>query len=278
MRTWLITGCSKGFGRGIARRVLEAGDNVVLTARDPATLRDLAEKYPDSALALKLDVNCPDEIEAAVAAAKDRFGTVDVLVNNAGYCLRGAVEECDMDAVYREYETNLFGPIRLIRAVLPMMRAQRSGLIVNFSSVAAISAGAGSAYYGSAKAAIEGLSEGLQKEVAPLGIRIMIVEPAPFPTDFHNGSLDIAAENIPDYAETSGKRKVRREDPAAADPARKWGNVEKGMDALVSVCMSDDPPFRLPLGSTAIGVFEKMAESRKKEIEEWKDVILSADD
>ena len=213
MKTWLITGCSSGIGRGIAKAALQKGYQVVATARRLETVQDLTAAYPQRALAAALDVTKPDSIRKALQAAEERFGLVDVLVNNAGYCLRGAVEECSFEEVRMQFETNFFGTVRMIQHVLPHMRKQKKGTIVNFSSIAALSTSEGSAFYGASKCAVEGLSDGLRKEVNPLGIKVIVVEPGPFKTDFFYRSIAINEHNIEDYQHTSGKRKVKIKQP-----------------------------------------------------------------
>ena len=182
MRTWFITGCSTGFGKSLAKAVLDAGEQAVITARRLESLSDFEGK--ENSLLLSLDVTDAAQIADAVQKAVERFGQIDVLVNNAGYGLRGAVEEADDEEIGRVFNTNFFGPLKLIQAVLPYMREKRSGVILNFSSIAAFRTAEGSAYYGATKAALESLSTGLRKEVAPIGIQVMIVEPGPFRTDF----------------------------------------------------------------------------------------------
>ena len=223
MSTWLITGGSSGLGRDLARAVLEAGHNAVLTARDPGSVKDLADAHPDTALAVALDVTDPAQVTQAVRAGEERFGAVDVLVNNAGYGYRAAVEEGDDADVATLFATNFFGPVALIKAVLPGMRARRHGAIVNISSIGARITPAGSGYYAAAKSALEGMSGALRKELAPLGISVTVVEPGAFRTDFAGRSLQQSTTVIDDYAETAGKR--RKEVDTAhgtqpGDPAR----------------------------------------------------------
>jgi NAD(P)-dependent dehydrogenase (short-subunit alcohol dehydrogenase family) len=207
MTTWLITGCSTGLGRAFAEAVLARGDHAVVTARDVTKVQDLADKHPDTALALPLDVTDDAQVAAAVAAAEERFGRVDVLVNNAGYGYRAAVEEGTDEDVRQLFDTHVFGTVRTIKAVLPGMRARRSGTIVNLSSIGARICPEGSGYYAAVKAAIEALTLSLRKEVAPLGITAMVVEPGGFRTDFAGRSLTQSAQPIADYADTAGKRR-----------------------------------------------------------------------
>src|SRR3954452_12352633 len=223
MSTWLITGCSSGLGRDLAGAVLDAGHSAVVTARDTASVRDLAEAHPDRALAVALDVTDPDQVAAAVRQGEERFGGIDVLVNNAGYGYRAAVEEGDEADVAALLATNVFGPVTLIKAVLPGMRARRSGAIVNISSIGARICPPGSGYYAATKAALEGLSSSLRKELAPLGISVVAVEPGGFRTDFARRSLQQSATMIDDYPETAGKRRKEHDTahgPQPGDPVR----------------------------------------------------------
>ena len=200
MKTWLITGCSSGIGKGIAKAVLESGDQAIVTARNKDKVMDIVEAYPETALAVSLDVCSQDSIKNAVKEAYDKFGTIDVLVNNAGYGYRSAVEEGEIEAVQTLYQTNLFGPIELIKAVLPKMREQKSGYILNVTSIAAARSAVGSGYYASSKAALELLTTGLMKELAPLGIKAMVVQPGAFRTRFYDGeSLQGTKAQIGDY-------------------------------------------------------------------------------
>src|SRR5918912_3028218 len=223
MSTWFITGCSTGLGRHLAQAVLEHGHNAVVTARDAAKVQDLVEAHPDTGLALSLDVTNPAQVAPAVRQAEERFGGVDVLVNNAGYGYRAAVEEGDEAEVATLFATNFFGPVAMIKALLPGMRARRQGAIVNISSIGARISPPGSGYYAASKAALEAMSSSLRKELDPLGITVMVVEPGGFRTDFAGRSLTQSAEAIADYAETAGKR--RKEHDTAhgtqpGDPAR----------------------------------------------------------
>ena len=196
MSTWLITGCSTGLGRSLAAAVLARGDNAIVTARDAAKVEDLAKAYPDTALALALDVTDPAQVGESARQAEARFGGVDVLVNNAGYGYRAAVEEGDDTDVQLLFATNFFGAVAMIKAVLPGMRAARRGAIVNISSIGARICPAGSGYYSASKAALEGMSGSLRKELQPLGITVMAVEPGAFRTDFAGRSLSQSAEAI----------------------------------------------------------------------------------
>ena len=273
MATWLITGCSTGLGRAFADAAFAHGHDVVVTARDVAKVQDLAEAHPDSALALALDVTDDDQVTAAVRAAEDRFGAVDVLVNNAGYGYRSAVEEGDDADVRRLFETHLFGTVRTIKAVLPGMRARRSGTIVNLSSIGARISPAGSGYYAAVKAAIEALTLSLRKEVAPLGITAMVVEPGGFRTDFAGRSLTQSAEPIADYAETAGKRRKEHDTVHGTQP----GDPAKAAEVLVAAVESDEPPFMLLLGNDASDGFRAALHELLDEVDRWEQQSRSTD-
>lgn len=275
-KTWLITGCSSGLGRALAETLLAKGYQVAVTARNPEKVQDLVNQYPNTAIALALDVTDRDSIWKAVTQTVKHFGTIDVLVNNAGYCLRGAVEECTIEEIQKQFATNFFGPVNMIQEVLPFMREKKSGVIVNYSSVAALRTSEGSAYYGASKAALEGMSDGLRKEVGPLGIKVMVVEPGPFPTDFYDRSLDVNNHNISDYAETADKRKVRIEN--MNESPIKWGSKEKAAEAVITAIESDDTPFRLLLGKEAIAAAESLIAEKQEEIHKWRRVIESTDE
>lgn len=273
MPTWLITGCSSGIGREIARAVLANGFNAVITARDPATIADLARGHEANALALKLDVTDAAQIAAAVTAAEARFGGIDVLVNNAGYSYRAAVEEGDDAEVRRMFETNLFGLINVTKAVLPGMRKQRSGHIINISSVAGRLSAAGTSYYAASKHAVNGLSDGLAKEVGPLGIKVTIIEPGPFRTDFGGRSIRDPANPIADYAETAGKTRAffsSRSGKQDGDPAR-------AAQAIIKIAEMDKPPLHLLLGAAALTGVRAELETRLRELEDWAETTKAAD-
>ena len=274
MKTWMITGCSEGgIGAGIARAVLKHGYNAVVTARDTEKVAGIVKDYPETALALPLDVTDAGSISAAVRAAQERFGTIDVLVNNAGYCYRSSVEEADRAGVDRMFETNFFGPVALIQAVLPGMRERRSGTIVNVSSIGAVRTGAASGYYAATKAALELMSEGLAAELKPLGIRTMIVEPGSFRTHFYDSSLKGADMTIGDYAGTAWKRSPQN----AVNQGNQPGDPAKAGEVLLDVLESGNPPFRLLLGSDAVRIVRSTLEGRLQELEQWADVSAGTD-
>ncbi|MFC6080238.1 oxidoreductase [Sphaerisporangium aureirubrum] len=265
MSTWLITGCSTGLGRALAEAVLARGDNAVVTARDVSSVRDLADAHPRNALALTLDVTERDQVEKAVRRAEEHFGAVDVLVNNAGYGYRAAVEEGDEADVRRLFDTNFFGAVALIKAVLPGMRARRSGAIVNISSIGARITPAGSGYYAAAKSALEGMTGSLRKELAPLGITAMSVEPGGFRTDFAGRSLTQSATPIPDYAETAGKRRKEHDTVHGTQP----GDPAKAAHAIITAVESPEPPGLLLLGEDAITMFRGVLDADRASLDTW---------
>ncbi|GAA1777714.1 oxidoreductase [Pseudarthrobacter sulfonivorans] len=273
MATWLITGCSTGLGRALAQAVLARGHNAVVTARDVTTVEDITAAHPDKALALPLDVTDRAQITLAVDQAKARFGGIDVLVNNAGYGYRAAVEEADDADIRQLFDTNVFGTVDMIKAVLPDMRAQRSGSIVNISSIGARIKPAGSGYYSATKAALEGLSGSLHKELQPLGISVTVVEPGAFRTDFAGRSLTQSAKPIEDYAETAGKRRKENDTMHGTQP----GDPAKAAEAILAVAESPNPPSLLVLGNDAFGAFAAVAEAERAELDAWRDLSLSTD-
>jgi NAD(P)-dependent dehydrogenase (short-subunit alcohol dehydrogenase family) len=273
MSTWLITGCSTGLGRALAEAAIASGHNVVVTARDVGKVADLADIAPERVLALALDVTRPDQVADAVGQAEQRFEGVDVLVNNAGYGYRAAVEEGEDAEVRTLFETHFFGAVAMIRAVLPGMRARRSGAIVNISSIGAQLTPVGSGYYSAAKSAIEGLSGSLHGELAPLGISVTIVEPGAFRTDFAGRSLTQSATPIGDYADTAGKRRKEHDTvhgTQAGDPA-------KAAMAIITAVEQPQPPGFLLLGSDALSGYRQRAQARIAEVAQWEKLSASTD-
>ena len=273
MSTWLITGCSTGLGRAVAEAVIGAGHNSVVSARDVTRVADLTESAPDRVLPLALDVTDAEQVASAVQQAQDRFGGVDVLVNNAGYGYRAAVEEGDDTDVRTLFETHFFGTVAMIKAVLPGMRARRSGAIVNISSIGAQLTPVGSGYYSAAKAAIEGLSGALRGELAPLGISVTVIEPGAFRTDFAGRSLTQSATVIEDYAGTAGQRR-KEHDTMHGNQA---GDPAKAAAAIMAAVESSDPPGFLLLGSDALGAYRYIADGRANEIAKWEQLTASTD-
>lgn len=273
MSTWLITGCSTGLGRALAEAVLARGDAAVVTARDVAHVRDLADAYRDRALAVALDVTDAAQVSAALQQAEERFGGVDVLVNNAGYGYRAAVEEGDDADVQRLFATNFFGAVAMIKAVLPGMRARRRGAIVNLSSIAAKRTPPGSGYYAATKAAIEGLTGSLRAELKPLGITAMVVEPGAFRTDFSGRSLTQSAQAIPDYADTAGKRRKENDTVDGTQP----GDPARAALAIIKALEAAEPPALLLLGTDALRTAGSVLDAERAEMEGWSKLSTSTD-
>lgn len=247
-RTWLITGCSTGIGRGIAEAVLQKGENAVVTARDKNRVKDFEERYPSKALAVTLDMERPETIAQAVEQAQERFGSIDVLINNAGHGYRAALEEGEPAAVTELFQTNFFGPVELIKCVLPAMREQKYGVIVNVSSIGAVTPGLGSGYYGASKAALEAVTDSLRREAAPLGIKAFIVEPGSFRTAFYDEALRGSSVKIGDYDQTSGK--TRKEN--IVNTRHQPGDPGKGGALIAEAVDMENPPLRVLLGSDAV--------------------------
>ena len=271
MTTWLITGCSTGLGRALAQTVLAHGHNAVVTARNVNAVKDIAADFPDTALALPLDVTDKEQISSAVRQAQAQFGGIDVLVNNAGYGYRAAVEEADDADIRQLFDTNVFGAVDMIKAVLPDMRARRTGAILNISSIGARISPAGSGYYSATKAALEGLSGSLHKELQPLGISVTAIEPGAFRTDFAGRSLTQSATAIPDYAETAGKRRKEHDSVHGTQP----GDPGKAAKAIIAVVESPNPPALLVLGQDAYGAFAAVADAQRAELDQWRELSLS---
>lgn len=273
MKVWLITGSSSGFGRTLAESVLDSGDRVIATARKPEQLVGLVERYPSAVRAVGLDVTQPQQIQTALAEAQAAFGRIDVLVNNAGYGLIGALEEVSEDQIRRNFETNLFGAINMMRAVLPVMRQQGGGHIINMSAIAGFTNELGFSIYGGAKFALEGVSEALRGEVAPFGIKVTIVEPGPFRTDFIGRSLDRVAQPMPEYEPTVGQFLRFLNTIEGQQP----GDPEKAAQAILKMVASDNPPLRLVLGHYAYSKFRKKLESLTQELDTWAEVGMNTD-
>ncbi|MBR8834718.1 MAG: SDR family NAD(P)-dependent oxidoreductase [Stigonema ocellatum SAG 48.90 = DSM 106950] len=272
-KVWLITGSSTGFGRALAEAVLKHGDSLIATARRPEQLNDLTSEYPETAKAVRLDVTNLTEVKAAVDAALEAFGRIDVLVNNAGYGLIGALEEVSEEQIRRNFETNLFGAINMMRAVLPIMRQQKTGHILNMSAIAGFSNELGFSIYGGAKFALEGVSEAVHGEVAPFGIKVTIVEPGPFRTDFIGRSLDRAEHSMDVYKETVGKFLQFLDKIEGRQP----GDPDKAAQVIIQVVNSANPPRRLVLGKYAYSKFRQKIESLTAELDAWEQVAASTD-
>ena len=272
-RVWMVTGTSRGFGRAISEAVLERGDCLVATSRNPDAIRDLVDRHPDRALAVRLDVTDSEAARRAADRAVDHCGRLDVVVNNAGYGHVGAIEELSDEELRRQLDVNLFGVINITRAALPHMRRQGSGHLIQMSSLNGVEGLPGGGYYAASKFAIEGFSETLAAEVADLGIKVTIVEPGPHRTRFlHEGSVKWARE-MPDYAASAGesRRVLRRMDgKQPGDPAR-------AAQAIIAAVESDDPPLRLPLGEMALDHIRAHLDAQLDELERWSRLAATTD-
>ncbi|MGX8010087.1 oxidoreductase [Mesorhizobium sp. ORM8.1] len=274
MQNWLITGCSTGIGRALALAVLEGGWNATLTARNPDELEYFTTNFgTDRCLIQKLDVTDAKAIDAVVHRSERKFGSIDVLVNNAGFGLRAAVEEGDDKELRDLFDTNFFGLVRLTKAVLPGMRARKHGYIVNMSSAAGRLAQAGNALYSASKFAVEGMSDGLRKELQPLGIRVLLVEPGPFRTDFAGRSLRQASRQIEDYAATAGLLRKENSGIHGNQP----GDPARAAQCIIRTMQHHTPPFRLVLGRVASERVEAELNAQFQELTDWKQTAAEAD-
>jgi len=270
---WFITGASSGFGRYLAEHLVSLDAKVVATSRKIEGVEDLAMKYPGNVVALQLDVTGQHSIDKALADMVVRVGHIDVLVNNAGYGVAGAVEEVS-DAEYMPmFETNLFGLINVTKAFLPQFRERRAGTIVNFSSIGGLIGSPGWGYYNATKFAVEGLSEALSAELAPLGVHVMVVEPGPFRTDFLGRSGVEAKERISDYEPTAGKTREYFETQSGKQP----GDPQRAVEAVVAAVSDPKPPKHLLLGKSALKRFRKRLEEWNEELDHWQATTDGAD-
>jgi NAD(P)-dependent dehydrogenase (short-subunit alcohol dehydrogenase family) len=273
MSTWLITGCSTGLGRALAEAVIAAGHNAVVTARDVEKVADLTVGMTERVLALPLEVTDPAQVADAVDRAQVKFGGVDVLVNNAGYGYRAAVEEGDDADIRKLFETQFFGAVAMIKAVLPRMRSHRSGAIVNISTIGVQIMPAGSGYYAASKAALEAMSGALYAELKPLGISVTVVEPGAFRTDFAGRSLTQSSTVIDDYADTAGKRRKEHDTVHGTQP----GDPGKAAKAIIAAVESDEPPPFLLLGNDALNTYRRLVAARLDTITAWEHLTTSTD-
>ncbi|MCB9232193.1 MAG: SDR family NAD(P)-dependent oxidoreductase [Bacteroidia bacterium] len=263
-KVWLITGSNRGIGRAIAEEALENGDQVALGARDASSLADLIAKFPKQTLALNLDMDNPDQIEKAVPAVMERFGRLDILINNAGFGLQGMIEEVSMEQVRKQMETNFFGLVHLTRATLPVMRKQKRGYIVNVSSIAGLRGTASLGMYNASKFAVNGFSEALRQEVAPFGIRVSIVEPGPYRTDWSGNSLQRSVamkESSSDsaYQETNSRFKSFFDGNSGKQP----GDPRQIAKVLLAASRASNPPLHMVFGEPAIKAWEQQMEHFK---------------
>jgi NAD(P)-dependent dehydrogenase (short-subunit alcohol dehydrogenase family) len=267
---WLITGTSTGLGRALAEAVLARGQRVVATARDVSAVKDFAERAPRQARVARLDVTDPASVRDAVEYAVAEFGQIDVVVNNAGHGLLGALEELSDEQSRAVLETNVFGVLAVTRAVLPHMRARRRGHVVQMSSVGGVIGNPGHALYATSKFALEGMSEALAAEVAPLGIRVTIVEPGPFRTDFAGRSMNFA-DPIPDYRDTpAGALRTGFRDQDGAQP----NDPARAAAAIIRAVEDDRAPLRLPLGPEAVRRIREKLHRQLADLESWESVSV----
>lgn len=271
-KIWFITGCSTGFGRCLSEELLKTGHQVIMTARNVDSISDLKIKYPELSHVIKLDVTKNAEIEIAVNDAINKFGHIDVLVNNAGYGIVGALEEVSEEEMLRVFNTNVFGLINLTKKVLPYMREKRSGVIMNLSSIAGLVSTPGFGIYNATKFAVEGMSEALYGEVKSFGINVILIEPGPFRTDFANRSLAVMPE-MKEYDEAmiATRNYIKNVD------GKQPGDPVKGAKLMIKLAEISDPPLRIPLGKMALNRWKGKSEQFEADLKKWHDEIVGCD-
>lgn len=272
-QTWLITGTSTGLGRALAEALIAAGHNVVATARDKTKIADLAAAAPDRVLTTSLEITRQEDIDATVREAVEKFGRIDVLVNNAGYGLQGAVEEVSDTEARAQFDVNVFGLLSMTRAVLPIMRSQQSGHILNISSQGGVVATPGIGIYAATKFAVEAISESLAAEVAPHGIKVTSIQPGPFRTDWAGGNMVRSEKRMEEYAGSSGALSQMFENINGKQP----GDPARAAQAMMQIVEEAEPPVRLPLGTVAIGRIRGKLDAVREEIAEWEGLAASTD-
>lgn len=272
-KVWLITGCSTGFGRELAKEVLAMGYNAAVAARNTDDVKDIIEGYSRTAIAVKLDVTMATDIAAAVNTTVEKFGHIDVLVNNAGIGYFGAIEESEDAAVRRMFEINFFGLAKMTQQVLPIMRKQRSGHIVNISSIGGLRSFPGVGFYNATKFAVDGLSESLAKEMAPLGIKVTIVAPSGFRTDWAGRSAQDSPVKIDDYASTAAKNAGDIRGYSGSQP----GDPVRAAKAIIKAVEADEPPLRLLLGVAALKGARMKLDELKNDFDTWEETTAGAD-
>ncbi|WP_321904332.1 oxidoreductase [Paraburkholderia tropica] len=270
---WFITGCSIGFGREFARAVLARGWRCIATARNKAALDDLAPEAGERLLCVSLDVTDPAQIAAAVAQARERFGAIDVLVNNAGYGYQSSIEEGEETQIRAQFDANVFGLFALTRAVLPVMREQKRGHVINITSVAGLAGFPGSGYYAASKHAVEGFSDALLAEAGPLGIKVTCVEPGPFRTEWAGRSLVQTPNRIADYAETAGARMQRTAEGSGHQP----GDPARAAQAIIRIAEVESPPRHFVLGAFGMDAVAARLRAALADIETWREAGLATD-
>lgn len=264
-KVWMVTGSSSGLGKSFVKAIAEQGDFVAAAARSKEALQELENLYPGQILPIKLDVTDKEQIKRAVETVINTKGRIDGLINNAGYGYRAAVEEGQEKDVDLLFQTNFFGPVSLIKEVLPYMRGMKSGSIVNISSIAAVNTFPGSGYYGASKCALEGMSSALQKETEPLGIKVMVVEPGAFRTNFSGPSLKQTELQISDYDATAGLRRIENDHSHGTQ----CGDPDKGAKLVLEAIQSENPPFKFILGGDAWEVYRQREQMQNEEMRPW---------
>ena len=272
-KVWFITGCSTGFGRELAKLVLDTGHKAVVASRKTEDVEDLVEEFPDTAIAVKLDVTKPDEIKSSIEEAISKFGQIDVLVNNAGIGYFAAIEESEDDEVRRMFEINFWGLANMTRAILPLMRKQRSGNIVNIASIGGLVGFAAVGYYNATKFAVDGFSDALSKETAPLGIKVTVVCPSGFRTDWAGRSANNSKIVIDDYKDTAESNKNYMRGYSGKQP----GDPVRAAKAIVKTVESENPPLHLLLGAAALKGGRTKLDVLKKDFDAWEDTTTGAD-
>ena len=272
-KVWFITGCSTGFGRELASLALQQGNKVVVTARKTSDIEDIVTPYPETAIAVKLDVTDKADIKASVEKAMETFGEIDVLVNNAGIGYFGAVEESEEDEVRRMFEINVFGLANMTKEVLPIMRKQRSGHIVNIASIGGLVSFPAVGFYNATKYAVDGLSEALAKETAHLGIKVTVIAPSGFRTDWAGRSANNSKIEIEDYAPSSGKNKNDIRGYSGNQP----GDPVRAAQAIIKAVNSENPPLRLLLGAAALKGARNKLVQLQKDFDAWEETTVGAD-
>ena len=272
-KVWLITGCSTGFGRALAMEVLLKGEQVVVTARNTIDIQDIVDQYPTNSIALKLDVTIKADIDHAVKQTMAHFGQIDVLVNNAGIGYFASVEESEEDEIRKMFEINVFGLANMTQAILPIMRQQKRGHILNIASIGGLRSFPGVGFYNATKYAVDGLSEALFKEVSPLGIKVTIIAPSGFRTDWAGRSAKEAAFTIEDYASTAGKNKGDIRGYSGNQP----GDPVRAAKAMIAVTEVENPPLRLLLGRAALKGARVKLEELKHDFDTWATTSEGAD-
>ncbi|MEO6537120.1 MAG: oxidoreductase [Ferruginibacter sp.] len=272
-KVWLITGCSTGFGRELAKEVLAKGYNAAVAARNIADVKDIVEAYPQSAIAVKLDVTQGNDITGSVNTVMEKFGQIDVLVNNAGIGYFGAIEESEEGAIRNMFEINFFGLAKMTQQVLPLMRKQRSGHIVNIASIGGLRSFPGVGFYNATKYAVDGLSEALAKEVSPLGIKVTIVAPSGFRTDWAGRSAQDSPIKIDDYLKTAGQNAADIRNYSGNQP----GDPLRAAKAIIKVVAAKEPPLRLLLGTAALKGARLKLDELKNDFDNWEETTVNAD-